>query len=93
MLTTGQRLMAMSPMFLMVFLIFYLLVILPQKKQLKMQEALLASLKKGELVLTSSGILARVAGVENDHVLLEIANGVKVKFERSHVKSRVEKKE
>ncbi|NLF25081.1 MAG: preprotein translocase subunit YajC [Deltaproteobacteria bacterium] len=82
----------MSPMILMVFLIFYLLVILPQQKQLKMQEALLTSLKKGEMVLTSSGIIARVAGVENDHVLLEISNGVKVKFERSHIKFRVEKK-
>ena len=92
-LTTGQRLVAMAPMFILVFLVFYLLVILPQKKQVTMQQALVTSLKKGELVLTSSGMLGRVAGVEQDHVLLEIANGVKVKFERSHIKARVEKKD
>ena len=91
-LTPMQRLAAMTPMFVMVFLIFYLLVILPQRKQLKLQETLLGSLKKGELVLTTSGIIGRVAGVEADHVLLEIAAGVKVRFERSYIKSRIEKK-
>ena len=90
-LTLGQRLFAMTPMFLIVFFIFYFLVILPQKKQLQNQQALLSSLKKGESVLTSCGILGRVAAIEPDHILLEIANGVKVKFERSHIKARVEK--
>jgi preprotein translocase subunit YajC len=88
-----QRLIAMAPMFLMVFAIFYLLVLLPQRKQLKMQQQLVDGLKKGDPVLTGSGIIARVAGIEKDHILLEVAPGVKVKFERSQVKQRLEKKE
>ena len=87
--SVGQRFFAMMPMFFMVFMIFFFLVHLPQKKQAKLQEDLLASLKKGVVVTTTGGIRAKIAAVEQDTVLLEVSNGVKLKVEKQHIKSKV----
>ena len=84
----GGALFQMLPMFVVVFLIFYLMVIRPQEKKLRAQQDLINSLKKGEVVVTSSGIIARVAGIQKDHILLEVSNNVKIKVEPSHVVRR-----
>ncbi len=87
----GQVFSSMLPMFAMVFIIFYFLVFKPQQKKLKDQQALITSLKKGESVVTSSGIIGRVASVEENHVTIEIATNVKVKVEKAHIVKREEK--
>ena len=87
---SGQMFFHTMVMLGLVFLIFYFLVFSPQQKKLKAQAALLAGLKKGDAVVTSSGIMGRVAGVEKEYILLEIANNVRVKFEPSHVVRREE---
>ncbi|MGA1191478.1 MAG: preprotein translocase subunit YajC, partial [Bdellovibrionota bacterium] len=48
-------------------------------------------LRGGVLVKTQAGIIGKVVSVEDDAVTLEIANGVKVKFERQAILGRVEK--
>jgi preprotein translocase subunit YajC len=75
----------MLPMLAVCYLIFYFMVIRPQERKTKQHKALLESMKKGDSVVTSSGMVGRVAGVESDHVLLEIAPSVKVKFLRQHI--------
>jgi preprotein translocase subunit YajC len=80
-------------MFVTVYLIFYFMVIKPQKKKITDQQNLLSSLKRGEQVVTSGGLVAKVAGVEKEHVLLEIAPNVKVKFEIAHISKRLDKAE
>ncbi|MCL4145846.1 UNVERIFIED_CONTAM: hypothetical protein GTU68_025161 [Idotea baltica] len=75
----------MLPMFIMIFLIFYFLVHAPQSKKLKEHQSLLDSLKKGQNVVTDSGIIARVAGIEKDYILLDIANNTKIKVEKAHI--------
>lgn len=86
----GDRLMAELSMFAMLFLIFYLLVMRPQQRKLKAQQDLLSNLKKGDNVITSAGIIGRVAGVESDHVVLEVAPNVRVKVETAHIAKRKE---
>ena len=81
------------PLIIMVFFVFYFLVTRPQQQKIRQQEALMNALKKGDLVSTSSGILGRVAGIESDHILVEVASGVKVKFEKSAITQRIEKTE
>ena len=66
-----------------------MLVHLPQKKQIQMQHELIAGLRKGDLVVTTGGLRGKVAGLEQDTVLLEVANGVKLRVENSNVKARV----
>jgi preprotein translocase subunit YajC len=75
----------MLPMLAVCYLIFYFMVIRPQETKTKKQRELLDSIKKGDSVVTTSGIVGRVSGVEGDHILLEIASNVKVKFLRSHI--------
>lgn len=82
------KLFMMLPMFVIVFFIFYIMVHLPANKEAKLHSDLLNSLKKGEQVVTSSGMIGRVAGIEKDYILLEVAQNVKVKVEPSAVKRR-----
>lgn len=86
------QLVAMAPMFLIIMGIFYFLVISPQNKELRKQEEFISSLKKGASVLTTGGLIARVAGIEKDYILLEVANGVKMKFLPSNVRPAPEQK-
>lgn len=78
--TLWGALVQMLPMLAICYLIFYFMVIRPQESKTKQHKALLEGLKKGDSVVTTTGILARVAGVEKDHVVLELAPNVKVKF-------------
>lgn len=66
-------------------LIFYLLVLGPQRRHQKKLEQLRASLKTGDKVVTTSGIFGTVVGLEADSVHLRIADQVRVKILRSAI--------
>ena len=59
--------------FVLIFVIFYFLLILPQQKRQKQQKALLDDLKKGDKVITASGIWGTVATLGKTTVTLQIA--------------------
>lgn len=84
----SQVLGQMFPMLAVVFLIFYFMVLRPQEKKLKETQALLESLKKGDNVVTSGGILGRVVQVEDQCVVLDLGGNVKVKVEKAHIAKR-----
>lgn len=71
--------------FIAIFVIFYFLIIRPQSKRLKEQEAFVSQLKRGEAVVTASGILGVIDGLTDQFVTLEIADGVKVKMLRKQI--------
>lgn len=75
--------------FVLIFVIFYFLVVMPQKKQQKKLQEMLSSLQKGDRVITSSGIFGRVTEVRNDSFKLEIAPKVVVSVQKSAVISKV----
>src|SRR5512143_1778300 len=77
-------LVAMVPYILM-FAIFYFVLIAPMRKQQKKTKDMLASLKKGDRVLTSGGIYGQVAQIEDQIVWVKIADTVKVKMARSAI--------
>lgn len=77
------------PLIVMVTVVYYLFVISPQKKEIKAQNALIEGLKQGDQVLTASGILGRVAGIEKDYILLEIAANTKVKFQPDQIRKKL----
>jgi preprotein translocase subunit YajC len=86
----GEVLFKMLPMFVMVFLIFYFMVIKPQQQKLREQDTLIKSLKKGDTVVTTGGMIAKVSQIEPDAIVLELAQNVKVRFEPAHVTKRFE---
>ncbi|MFA7056808.1 MAG: preprotein translocase subunit YajC [Candidatus Cloacimonadales bacterium] len=62
----GGGLMQMAIMFVPLFLIFYFLIIRPQKKQQKEQQNMLDSLKKDDYVQLSSGILGKIVKINEE---------------------------
>ncbi|MBR1944215.1 MAG: preprotein translocase subunit YajC [Alphaproteobacteria bacterium] len=78
--TQQSSLLSFLPMVGFIILMYFLL-IRPQQKKQKQHQALIASIKKGDKVMTNSGLIATVDSVENEQeVILEIANGVKCRF-------------
>lgn len=71
--------------FLAMFGVVYFLMIRPQQKKLKEQQAMLSSLKHGDEVLTASGILGKVTGITDKVVTVEVADNVRVKMLKSQV--------
>jgi preprotein translocase subunit YajC len=82
----------MSSILLMVAFvaIFYFVMLRPQQKEAKEQAALLASLSKGDKVITASGLHGTVSEVRADTLLLEVAPNVRVTVERESVRRKVE---
>ncbi|MGQ9655781.1 MAG: preprotein translocase subunit YajC [Thermodesulfobacteriota bacterium] len=70
-----------------IFAIFYFLMIRPQQKRQKQQREMLASLKKGDTVITSGGLIGRITGLGDSVLTLELAERVRVKVLRSAVSS------
>jgi preprotein translocase subunit YajC len=71
--------------FVLIFIIFYFLLILPQQKRQKQQKALLDNLKKGDKVITASGIWGTVANLGKATVTLQIADNTKIKIQKDHI--------
>ncbi len=71
--------------FLCIGVIFYFLIIRPQKKKQKDQENLIKSIKTGDHVITVGGIHGMVANVKERSVILKVADNVKIEIEKSSV--------
>ena len=67
----------------LIFVIFYVLLIRPQQKRAKEHQAQIASVKKGDEVITGGGVRGRVTKVSDAEVEVEIAQGVRVKAVKS----------
>lgn len=65
--------------------IFYFMIIRPQQKKQKETQAMLASIKKGDRVLTSGGIYGTVVGTKDDLVVLKVSDEVKIEFSRQSI--------
>jgi preprotein translocase subunit YajC len=72
-------------MFALIIGIFYFLILRPQQKRQKERAKLLEAVKKGDKVITAAGLHATVAGLDEKTVLLQVADNVKLKYERSAI--------
>ena len=80
----GNFLIQLLP-FIMILGIMYFLIIRPQQKRLKEHRDMVASIRRGDTVVTSGGIIGKVAKVDENELQVEIADGVKIKVVRSTV--------
>ena len=62
-----------------------LMLILPQQKKQKQQKAMMEGLKKGDKVITASGIWGTVTNLGKDTVTLQIADNAKIKMQREYI--------
>jgi preprotein translocase subunit YajC len=72
-------------MFALIIGIFYFLILRPQQKKQKERQKLLDAVKKGDKVITAGGLHGTVAGLDEKTVLLQVADNVKMKYERSAI--------
>jgi preprotein translocase subunit YajC len=70
---------------LLIFVIFYVLMIRPQQKRAKEHQAEIASVKKGDEVVTGGGLRGRVTKVAETEIEVEVAQGVKVRAVKSTI--------
>ncbi|MBX7148899.1 preprotein translocase subunit YajC [bacterium] len=70
---------------LIMFVIFYFLMIRPQQKQQKLRKLMLDNLKRGDEVVTTSGIYGKITDITDSTIMLQIAGSLTVKMERAHV--------
>ena len=75
---------AFVPLLLM-FAIFYFLLIRPQQKKAKEHRNMVASIKKGDRVVSSGGLHGVVTGITDDVVTMEVAPKVRVKVSRGSI--------
>ncbi len=74
----------------LIFVIFYFLLIRPQRARQKSMQAMLETLKPGDRVITSSGIHGTVVALADDIVQIRIAENVKVDFSKSAIVGKKE---
>ena len=87
---TEAGLMSMLPLIL-IFVIFYFLILRPQMKRAKELKKMLESLAKGDEVVTTGGLLGKITQLGDSFLVIEIADGVEVKVQRSSAASLMPK--
>lgn len=81
----GGGIMQALIMFVPIFAIMYFLMIRPQQKRQKEHVALMSTVKKGDIILTTSGILGRITHVGENFIQVEIANNTEVRIQKNAV--------
>jgi preprotein translocase subunit YajC len=79
------NMLAMLMPFVLVFVIFYLLIIMPQRKKQKKHMELVENLKPGDRIITTAGIFGTVMGVQKDLIELKVASNTNIKITKSAV--------
>lgn len=72
---------------LAMFAIFYFLLIRPQSKRFKKHQEFVANLKRGDQVITQSGIYGKIEGITDKFVTLEVSDGVSIRILRGQIAS------
>ena len=77
---TNDVLMSLVP-FVLIFVIMWFLIIRPQQKRVKSHQEMIKNVRRGDTIVTSGGIIAKVSKVIDDAELeAEIADGVRVRI-------------
>ncbi|HEV2700569.1 MAG TPA: preprotein translocase subunit YajC [Steroidobacteraceae bacterium] len=80
------------PLMMVVFVaIFYFLLVRPQQKKAKDHQNMIGKLASGDEVVTSGGVLGRITEVGDAFVTIEVADGVRLKVQKSQVTSLMPK--
>jgi len=88
--TGGMDIMSLLPLILM-FVLLYFLLLRPQMRRAKEQKQMIASLAKGDEVITGGGVLGRVTKVSDSYLSVEIAPNVEITVQKSSVQTLLPK--
>jgi preprotein translocase subunit YajC len=83
---TGGDLFAMIVPLILIMAVFWFLLIRPQQKRAKEHQELIRSIRRGDVVATTGGMIGKVARVVDDNeVLLEVADNVRMRFQKQAI--------
>ncbi len=71
--------------FILIALVFYFVFFRPQQKQAKQHQAFVTSLKKGDEVVTQSGIVGTIHTVDDRTITLDVGGGTKLRMVKNQV--------
>jgi preprotein translocase subunit YajC len=70
---------------IVIFVIFYVVMILPMRRRQKKHQEMLSKLAKGDRVVTTGGLFGTVVSVEGDVLVLRVADNVKLQVAKSAI--------
>ncbi|MCB9252802.1 MAG: preprotein translocase subunit YajC [Flavobacteriales bacterium] len=76
-------------MILLMFVVMYFFMILPQVKKNKAQKKFWGEIKKGDKIVTSGGIHGKIIEIKDNIVIIEIEDGSKMKIEKSSISAEL----
>jgi preprotein translocase subunit YajC len=81
-----------NPIFMLALmgLVFYFLLIRPQQKKAKEHASMLGALKKGDQVVTRGGVIGKVSGVQDNILVLEVQEKVRIRVLKSYVENKLQ---
>lgn len=82
--TEATPLSGLLPVIIMIVL-FYFLLIRPQQKKIKDHKKMVEALRRGDKIITAGGIFGSIARVDDDALLVEIADDTKIKIDKGSV--------
>ncbi len=82
---SGDMVMSLLP-FVLIFVIMYFLILRPQQRRVKQHREMVKNLRRGDTVITAGGVVGRVTKIiDDDHIEMEITDGVRVRQVRGMV--------
>ena len=77
-------LMSLAPLIL-IFVVFYFLLIMPQQKKAKSHKQMLESIVKGDEIITSGGIHGKVVGITDQVITVDVGEKIKIRISREFI--------
>jgi preprotein translocase subunit YajC len=84
----GNPLVGLLPIIL-IFVVLYFLMILPQQRRQKKHQAMVTNLKKGDRVVTSSGIYGIITNIKDNSLMVKIAENVEIELEKGSISYKI----
>jgi preprotein translocase subunit YajC len=82
---SGMSMLVQFAPIILIFVIMYFLILRPQRQKARTHQEMVANLRRGDTVVTSGGLIGKVAKVEDTELQVELAEGVRVRIVRGMI--------
>ncbi|TET54903.1 MAG: preprotein translocase subunit YajC [Actinobacteria bacterium] len=89
----NQQVTSQIVLILIIVVVFYFFLIRPQMRRQKQRSELIASIRKGDEVITVGGLIGRITQMDDDIIMLEVSKDVTIKMSKSSVAKKITKEE
>ncbi len=83
--TSGTNIMPLLLSALCIGILFYFMIVRPQKKNLAKHQAMIEALSQGDDIITSGGIYGVITAIDEDTVQVEVSKGVELKIAKKAI--------